>query len=131
MAHSLLHFTESRTETAKTIRETEAEAVAFVVWEAIGLEAKSSVDYIQLYSGNNETLLPLSNPSSARALKSLPRSHRPNRPAHGGPLGRACPPIPRGSIDVPAKFAGLRFDENARNVTKLRKSMRAKRDRVL
>jgi hypothetical protein len=66
VAHSLLHFTESRTETTKTVRETEAEAVAFVVCGAIGLEAKSSVDYIQLYSGNNETL--------ASSLESIQRT---------------------------------------------------------
>jgi antirestriction protein ArdC len=36
--HALMHFSERRTETAKRIRETEAEAVAFVVCNAIGLE---------------------------------------------------------------------------------------------
>jgi hypothetical protein len=35
------------------VRETEAEAVAFVVGQAIGLEmGKSSSDYIQMYDGN-------------------------------------------------------------------------------
>jgi hypothetical protein len=56
VAHSLLHFTERRGETTKRVRETEAEAVAFVICEAIGLKANNSVDYIHLYSGNNETL---------------------------------------------------------------------------
>jgi len=32
------------------------QAVAFVVCEAIGLKANNSVDYIQLYSGDKETL---------------------------------------------------------------------------
>ena len=56
MAHALLHQGEQRTETTKRVRETEAEAVAFVVCEAIGLSAKSSVDYIHLYAGDKETL---------------------------------------------------------------------------
>jgi hypothetical protein len=52
-AHSMLHFTERRTATTKTVRETEAEAIAFVVATTIGLDAgKSSVEYIQLYHGN-------------------------------------------------------------------------------
>lgn len=44
----------TRAETTKRVRETEA--VAFVVCEAIGLKANSSADYIQLYSGEKETL---------------------------------------------------------------------------
>jgi hypothetical protein len=35
------------------VRETEAEAVAFIVGQAVGLEmGKSSSDYIQMYAGN-------------------------------------------------------------------------------
>ena len=56
VAHALLHQGEQRTETSKRVRETEAEAVAFVVCEGIGLAAISSVDYIHLYDGNKETL---------------------------------------------------------------------------
>jgi antirestriction protein ArdC len=55
-AHSLLHMRERRAETTKRVRETEAEAVAFVVCEAIGLKAQNSADYIHLYSGDKETL---------------------------------------------------------------------------
>ena len=55
-AHSLLHMRERRAETSKRVRETEAEAVAFVVCEAIGLTASNSVDYIHLYSGDKDTL---------------------------------------------------------------------------
>jgi hypothetical protein len=36
-AHELLHKSERRTATTKTVRETEAEAVAFVVGKAVGL----------------------------------------------------------------------------------------------
>lgn len=39
------------------MRETEAEAVAYVVCQAIGLETGSAAsDYIQLYDGTAETL---------------------------------------------------------------------------
>lgn len=55
-AHALLHQGEQSARTSKTVRETEAEAVAFVVAESIGLSARSSVDYIQLYDGDKETL---------------------------------------------------------------------------
>ena len=41
LAHEKLHQTDRRTETTKTIRETEAEAVAFVVCHAIGLDTNS------------------------------------------------------------------------------------------
>jgi hypothetical protein len=67
VAHSLLHFTERRGETTKRVRETEAEAVAFVICEAIGLKAQNSADYIQLYSGDKETLVSSLDASSARA----------------------------------------------------------------
>jgi len=57
LAHSLLHRGERRSETTRTIRETEAEAVAFVVSSAIGLDTSSaSSDYIQLYRGDKQTL---------------------------------------------------------------------------
>ncbi len=57
VAHELLHRGERRMQTTPTVRETEAEAVAFVVSSAIGLDANTaSRDYIQLYSGNKETL---------------------------------------------------------------------------
>jgi antirestriction protein ArdC len=57
LAHELLHRGERRQQTTKTVRETEAEAVAFVVSHAIGLESTTrSSDYIQLYSGSKDTL---------------------------------------------------------------------------
>jgi antirestriction protein ArdC len=56
-AHELLHRGERRTQTTHVIRETEAEAVAFVVATAIGLDAgTSSSDYIQLHAGDKATL---------------------------------------------------------------------------
>ena len=51
--HELLHKAERRTFTTATVRETEAEAVAFIVGQAIGLEmGNASSDYIQMYNGN-------------------------------------------------------------------------------
>jgi hypothetical protein len=56
-AHELLHRSERRTETTKTVRETEAEAVAFVVGKAVGLvNDNASALYIQLYHGNASLL---------------------------------------------------------------------------
>lgn len=52
-AHELLHKAERRTFTTATVRETEAEAVAFIVGQAVGLDmGAASSDYIQLYKGN-------------------------------------------------------------------------------
>ncbi len=57
LAHELLHKGERRKDTTPTIRETEAEAVAYVVSKAVGLEtAGAAADYIQLYAGTTETL---------------------------------------------------------------------------
>jgi hypothetical protein len=56
-AHALMHFSERRAETTKRIRETEEEAVAFVVCNAIGLETgTASADYIGLYAGEAKLL---------------------------------------------------------------------------
>jgi antirestriction protein ArdC len=56
-AHELLHHGDRRNQTTKTARETEAEAVAFVVSSAIGLDVNSaSSDYISLYHGDKATL---------------------------------------------------------------------------
>jgi hypothetical protein len=56
-AHELLHKAERRTATTKTVRELEAESVAFVVGKAVGLvTGTASADYIQLYQGNASLL---------------------------------------------------------------------------
>ena len=57
LAHEMMHRTERRNSTSKRIRETEAEAVAFVVCHAIGLETGSAAqDYIQFYDGDAKLL---------------------------------------------------------------------------
>jgi hypothetical protein len=57
LAHLALKHTDRRTATTKTVRETEAEAVAFVVSRAVGLNPDSSASYIQLYHGNAALLM--------------------------------------------------------------------------
>jgi hypothetical protein len=53
LAHLMLKHSERRTEITKTVRETEAEAIAFVVGKSIGLKTSTaSADYISLYHGN-------------------------------------------------------------------------------
>jgi len=57
LAHEMLHKAERRTATTKVVRETEAEAIAFVIGKAVGLETgTASADYIHLYHGNASLL---------------------------------------------------------------------------
>jgi antirestriction protein ArdC len=57
LAHELLHRHDRRASTSRRIRETEAEAAAFVVCHAIGLETGSAAcDYIQLWNGDAQLL---------------------------------------------------------------------------
>jgi antirestriction protein ArdC len=57
LSHELMHRTDRRSSTSKRVRETEAEAVAFVVCSAIGLETGSAAqDYIGLYGGDAKLL---------------------------------------------------------------------------
>jgi hypothetical protein len=57
IAHEMLHRGDRRTLTTKQVRETEAEAVAFVVCQSVGLQnGTSSQDYIQLWHGDASLL---------------------------------------------------------------------------
>lgn len=58
LSHELLHTRKERCKkTTKTIRETEAEAVAHVVCRAVGIESIGhSADYIHLYHGDVQVL---------------------------------------------------------------------------
>jgi antirestriction protein ArdC len=57
LGHEMLHRTERRKQTTHTVRETEAEAVAFVVCSAIGLDVNTAFsDYVQLHGGDKTTL---------------------------------------------------------------------------
>jgi len=56
-AHELLHHAADRPDSRDT-RELEAEAVAFIVGESVGLDvARASTDYIHLYRGDREALV--------------------------------------------------------------------------
>lgn len=56
-AHEILHQNKDAPRPGRTVRETEAEAVAFVVSQAIGLDTgPAASDYIRLYNGDTETL---------------------------------------------------------------------------
>jgi hypothetical protein len=57
VSHELLHRAERRTITTKTVRETEAESIAFIVSRAVGLNTgTASSDYVAMYGGNVELL---------------------------------------------------------------------------
>ncbi len=81
LAHERLHRTDRRAETTKTIRETEAEAVSFVVCHAIGLDTNTAAaDYIKLYNGDRATLsasLQLIQSTAAEILTALEVSAEP------------------------------------------------------
>jgi len=56
LAHEFLHHTGEKL--SKTQKETEAEAVAYVICQFIGLDTNTAFsDYIQLYKGDKETLI--------------------------------------------------------------------------
>ncbi|MFO0915951.1 MAG: ArdC-like ssDNA-binding domain-containing protein [Pirellulales bacterium] len=58
LAHCLLGHLRRRGDFAAHVRETEAEAVAFVVCQAFGIDSRErSSDYIQLWDGSVETLM--------------------------------------------------------------------------
>jgi len=58
LAHEMLHKDRHNMPKEKKVRETEAEAVAYVVSQGVGLDVNSaSSDYIQLYNGDRNTLM--------------------------------------------------------------------------
>ncbi len=58
LAHEWMHGPQHRMTLAKTVRETEAEAVAYVVCRSFGLDCSTrSSDYIQMYRGDEVTLM--------------------------------------------------------------------------
>jgi hypothetical protein len=57
LAHELLHHAEDRP-ASRDVRELEAESVAFVVGEAVGLQVgEAARDYIHIYRGDRDGLL--------------------------------------------------------------------------
>lgn len=58
LAHEMLHKDRHKIPKEKNVRETEAEAVAYVVSQGVGLDVNSAnSDYIQLYNGDKKTLM--------------------------------------------------------------------------
>lgn len=58
LSHEWMHDEEHRRQLTKTVRETEAEAVAYVVCRSFGLDCSTrSSDYIQSYAGSEATLI--------------------------------------------------------------------------
>ena len=58
LSHELLHRDKDKISSDRNIREIEAEAVSFVVSEAIGLcTGTASSDYVQIYNGDKKKLL--------------------------------------------------------------------------
>lgn len=58
LAHEILHHKKDGPRASKTLRETQAEAVAYIVAQGIGLDTGSaSSNYIHLYQGDAKTLL--------------------------------------------------------------------------
>ena len=57
LAHEMLHHGKDEPRLPKVVRETQAEAVAYVVSQSVGLETNSAAaDYIALYTGDTKTL---------------------------------------------------------------------------
>ena len=57
LAHEMLHHGKDAPQLTKLVRETQAEAVAFVVCRSVGLETNTAAaDYIALYNGDKKTL---------------------------------------------------------------------------
>ena len=99
LAHLALKHGERRTTITKTVRETEAEAVAFVVAQGIGLKADQSASYIQLYHGDAKLLtesLSMVQQVSAAILSAVM------------PEAIASEDIPAGELDSEAAPAGER-----------------------
>ena len=97
VAHELLHQKSGRKrKVSRTVRETEAEAVAYVVCQAMGLETTTrSADYIHMYQGDTETL------SQSLALS----RRRPRRSSSGSRKSPASRNWPRdgGLLPQPAR----------------------------
>jgi hypothetical protein len=101
LAHEMVHHGKDETRSPKVMRETQAEAVAYVVSRGVGLETNSAAaDYIALYNGDKKTLaqsLSVIQETASRILDELlPQrsapSHEKDKPAlsHDEP-GRAGP----------------------------------------
>jgi len=72
LIHEMLHQDPANRPEEKTVREAEAEAVAYVVCQGIGLDANTtSSDYIQLYDGDKKTLMQWIQRTAAEILEAV------------------------------------------------------------
>jgi hypothetical protein len=87
-AHEMLHQDPANRPKDKKVREAEAEAVAFVVCHGIGVDTNTaSSDYIQLYDGDEETLmqsLERIQRTAAEILEAVMADKEPGRETAGG-----------------------------------------------
>lgn len=85
LAHEWLHDAVQRKDLTKTVRETEAEAVAYVVCQAVGLDCSTrSADYIQMYQGTAETLAASLDRIQKTAMRIIESLHDPRTSAKEG-----------------------------------------------
>jgi hypothetical protein len=96
IGHEMLHRGDRRTLTTKKVRETEAEAVAFVVCKAVGLQTgTASQDYIQLWHGDANLLresLETVQQTAALILGAITPKPEPAQESESSPSSYSPPP---------------------------------------
>ena len=105
VAHEMLHHAKGEERLPKTVVETQAEAVAYVVCRGVGLETNSAAaDYIHLYNGDKKTLaesLSVIQETSSKILDQLLPEQR-TSPFHEKP-DRSLSDMPTQSHDEPGR----------------------------
>jgi hypothetical protein len=101
----MLHHAKGEERLPKTVVETQAEAVAYVVCRGVGLETNSAAaDYIHLYNGDKRTLaesLSVIQETSSKILDQLLPEQR-TSPFHEKP-DRSLSDMPTHSHDEPGR----------------------------
>jgi hypothetical protein len=89
LAHEMLHHRKDTAPLPKVVRETQAEAVAFVICRSVGLETNTAAaDYIALYNGDKKALgqsLSVIQETSAQILEELLPEKRMTEPEQRQP----------------------------------------------
>ena len=109
LAHEMLHHGKDIERLPKVVRETQAEAVAFVVCQGIGLETNNAAaDYIALYNGDKKTLtesLSVIQETSATILDELlPEEGRTPSAEHSEQAKQAAPEPPAPTPQEPISW---------------------------
>lgn len=104
LAHEMLHHQKEGPSLPKVVRETQAEAVAFVVCRGVGLETNTAAaDYIALYNGDKKTLaesLAAIQETAGRILDEVLPKERP-APAHERTASGSPDPVSPRSFSSP------------------------------